>query len=326
MTSIAIIDPGIKDGFRDALVGRLGEPWAVTDDPAGATVIVTENADITGDVVARAGDSLRLVVRLDPGTASLDASQVPAMTIPNIALTGVAEHAVTLILASLRQLMDVNDRARNRQYLPDRSTPILTTQKDYTFNWIGLEDFGIVYRRTIGIVGLGYIGRAVAERLQPFGVRILYTQRTPLPAETEAALGVSFRTLDDLLAESDVITLHHRFQDGPDGNDAQFGAAAFARMKEGAIFINTARGRLVDENALVDALASGHLRAAALDVFRYEPLPVGHPFHAISPSRLLITPHVAGAPNAEAWRLMSEMIAERCADLDQEESSDQPRR
>lgn len=321
MNLIAIIDPAIKDGFREVLAERLGEGWTVTSDPAGATIVVTENSDVSAEVVALAGTGLRLVVRLDPGKAALPAGAVPVMTIPNIALTGVAEHAVTLILASLRQLMDVSQRARERRYLADRSTPILTTQKEYTFNWIGLEDFGVLYRRTVGIVGLGYIGRAVAARLRPFGARILYTQRTPLPASTDAELGVAYRSMDDLLAESDVVTLHHRFQDGPDGNDAQFDAAAFAQMKRGAILINTARGRLVDEVALADALASGQLRAAALDVFRYEPLPADHPFYAIPPSRLLMTPHVAGAPNADAWRLMSEMIAERSAEPSQETSA-----
>jgi phosphoglycerate dehydrogenase-like enzyme len=315
MNSIAIIDPAIKDGFRESLAARLAEGWTVTSDPVGAAIIVTENTDVSPAVVAQAGGSLRLVVRLDPGKAVLDVGAVPTMAIPNIALTGVAEHAVTLILASLRQLMDVTDRTRERRYLPDRSTPILTTQKEYTFNWIGLEDFGVLYRRTVGIVGLGYIGRAVADRLRPFGARILYTQRTPLPAATDAELGVWYRSMDDLLAESDVVTLHHRFQDGPDGNDAQFDARAFARMKRGGIFINTARGRLVDETALAEALESGHLRAAALDVFRHEPLPPDHVFYSIPPSRLLLTPHVAGAPNAEAWRLMSEMIVERAASL-----------
>ncbi len=318
MTSIAIIDPAVKDGFRDLLAERMGDGWAVTSDPAGATILVTENVDVSADVVARAGAGLRLVVRLDPGTAHLDVGDVPVMTIPNIALTGVAEHAVALILASLRQLMDVSNRARERRYLADRSTPILTTQKEYTFNWIGLEDFGVLYRRTVGIVGLGYIGRAVAARLRPFGARILYTQRNPLPATVDAELGVAYRTMDDLLAESDVVTLHHRFQEGPDGNDGQFGHAAFARMKRGSILVNTARGRLVDETALADALASGQLRAAALDVFRYEPLPEDHPFYGIPPSRLLMTPHVAGAPNAEAWRLMGEMIAERSTELAEE--------
>lgn len=318
MNSIAIIDPAIKDGFRESLLEQLGGTWSMTSGPTGAAILITENIDVSPEIVSRAGSSLRLVVRLDPGQAWLDVGHVPVLKVPNIALTGVAEHAVTLILASLRQLFDVSERARERRYLPDRSTPILTTQKEYTFNWIGLEDFGVLYRRTVGIVGLGHIGQAVAARLRPFGARILYTQRTPLPAATDAELGVSYRNMDDLLAESDVVTLHHRFQEGPDGNDEQFDAAAFAKMKRGAILINTARGRLVDETALIEAIQSGRLRGAALDVFRFEPLPEGHPFYDVPPSRLLLTPHVAGAPNSVAWRLMSEMIDERIADMAKE--------
>lgn len=315
MRSIAIIDPGIREGFVEQLARRAPDDWTLTNDPAGATVIVTEAAAVGRDMVDLAGASLRLVVRLDPGLAALEVGNVPVLSVPNIALTGVAEHAVALILATARQLMDVSERTRERRYLPDRSTPILTTQKEYTFNWIGLEDFGILYRRTIGIVGLGYIGRAVAKRLRPFGVRLLYTQRNRLPVALEDELGVAYRGFEEMLAESDVVTLHHRFQDAPDGNDAQFDAQAFARMKRGSVLINTARGRLVDEVALADALKSGQLRAAALDVFRYEPLPPDHVFFTIPPTRLLLTPHVAGAPNDEAWRLMSEMIVEHLVAL-----------
>ena len=315
MRSIAVIDPAVREGFVEMLTRRAPDGWMLTTDPAGATVIVTESVAVGRDIVDLAGATLRLIVRLDPGQAALDVGRIPVLSVPNIALTGVAEHAVALILATARQLMDVSERTRERRYLPDRSTPILTSQKEYTFNWIGLEDFGILYRRTIGIVGLGYIGRAVASRLRPFGVRLLYTQRNRLPVALEDELGVAYRGFDEMLAESDVVTLHHRFQDAPDGNDAQFDAQAFARMKRGSVLINTARGRLVDEAALADALKSGQLRAAALDVFRYEPLPPDHVFFTISPTRLLLTPHVAGAPNEEAWRLMCEMIVERLTAL-----------
>ncbi|MEZ4831159.1 MAG: NAD(P)-dependent oxidoreductase [Caldilineaceae bacterium] len=144
--------------------------------------------------------------------------------LPNTALVGVAEHAVLLIMMLSRQIVSVSRRTRAQEWLPDRSEPILTDQRKYTYNWIGIEDFGTLYRKTVGIVGLGIIGKAIAERLRAFGMRVLYTQRTRLDAETEARYGVEWRELDDLLAESDFVSLSHRFQDGPDGNDNHFGA------------------------------------------------------------------------------------------------------
>jgi len=315
VTRVAIVDPAIREGLLEALTARVPAGWTVGRDPADAHVLVTENLDVDAALLRSAGGDVRLVAALDTGAARVDVDGVPVLSLPNTALVGVAEHAVALILASLRRLVAVDRATRERAYLADRSQPTLTNQKDYTYNWIGLEDFGTLYGRTVGLVGLGTIGRATAVRLRPFGAKLRYTQRTRLPAADEAALGVTYRSLDDLLAESDVVSLHHRFAEGDGGNDAQFDRAAFARMKPGAVFVNTARGRLVDEEALTDALTSGHLGAAALDVFRYEPLPEGHPFLSIGSDRLLLTPHVAGGPIDEAWRLMADAIVEHATTL-----------
>lgn len=315
MTRIAVIDSGIRDAFRETLQERLPAGWEVVDNPAGAEALVTENVDIGPEHLE---PHVRLAVKLNTGNAHLDVGDLPTLTLPNTALIGVAEHTVALILSSARQLMDVDRRTRERDYLPDRAEPTLTNQRDYTYNWIGLTDFGTLYRRSVGLVGLGYIGRAVAERLRPFGVKLLYTQRKRLPKETERALGVEYHDFDALLAESDVVSLHHRFDDSENGNDAQFDASAFARMKRGAIFVNTARGRLVDEDALAGALTTGHLAAAALDVFRYEPLPANHPFLSILAPQLILTPHVGGGPIDEAFRHMSDEIVERLLTLKKE--------
>lgn len=315
MTRISLIDPDLRDGLLDALAARVPDGWQVGRDLDDADVVVTENVDVDAIRLTRAGASVRLVVALDTGGARLDIGSVPLLSVTNTALVGVAEHAVALILASLRRLVAVDRATRARAYLPDRAEPTLTNQRDYTYNWIGLEDFGTLYGRSVGLVGLGYIGRATAARLRPFGAKLRYTQRTRLPAQEEEALGVEYRPFDDLLAECDVVSLHHRFSEGEDGNDEQFGREAFGRMKEGAVFVNTARGRLVDEAALAEALESGPLGAAALDVFRYEPLPEDHPFLQIDSGRLLLTPHVAGGPIDEAWRLIADAVVERLTPL-----------
>jgi phosphoglycerate dehydrogenase-like enzyme len=314
---IAVVDPGIRQLFHETLRARVPAEWQVSTESAGAAALVTENASIGPEQLRRAGDGVRLIVKLDSGSADLDVGDVPTLEVPNTALVGVAEHTVALILATSRQLVAVDRRTRARAYLADRAEPRLTNQKDYTYNWIGLEDFGTIYRRTVGLVGLGYIGRAVAARLRPFGVKLRYTQRNRLSEDVEKALGVEYRDLDALLEESDVVSLHHRFDDGSHGNDGQFGAAEFGRMRPGTIFVNTARGRLVDENALAEALTTGHLMAA-LDVFRYEPLPADHPFLRIPSPPLLLTPHVGGGPVDEAFRHMSDEIIERLNHIHEE--------
>lgn len=313
MTRISVVDPNVRDGLVDALTARVPAGWQVGRDLAEADVLITENVDVDAALLTRAGGGVGLVVALDTGGARLDIGSIALLTVPNTALIGVAEHAVALILASLRRLVAIDRATRARAYLPDRAEPTLTNQRDYTYNWIGLEDFGTLYGRSVGLVGLGYIGRATAARLRPFGPKLRYTQRTRLPVEEEEALGVAYRPLDDLLAECDVVSLHHRFSEGEDGNDEQFGREAFARMKRGAVFVNTARGRLVDEAALAEALERGQIGAAALDVFRYEPLPEDHPFLSVPADRLLLTPHVAGGPIDEAWRLIADAVVDRLA-------------
>ena len=261
-------------------------------------------------MLTAAGPALRLIARLDTGAATVAQTDVPVVDLPNSALTGVAELTVLLILALSRHLLGIQQRVAEQRWAPGRDEPKLTDQQRYTYNWIDLADFGTLYGKTVGLVGLGYIGRATAARLRPFGVRLLYTKRQRLPADEEKALGVTWRELDSLLRESDFVALQHRFQEGPDGNDRQFGTRAFALMKPTAYLINTARGRLVDEDALVKALRDGTIAGAGLDVFRYEPLPSDHPLLTMLGDNVIVTPHVAGAPVAEAWQAIARVLIE----------------
>lgn len=311
MRTLYLADPAIHPEQLAAIRAVLPADWQLSDQPDAAAVFLTENRAIDAEMVARAGDALRLVVRLDTGHAALPADlAVPLVDLPNTALLGVAEHALLLMMALSRQLFGVVAATQAQQWLPERSEPILTDQRRYTYNWIGLQEFGVLYRKTLGIVGLGLIGAAVAQRARAFGMRVLYTQRTRLDPGREQQLGVGWRQLDDLLAQSDFVSLHHRFQEEPGGNDKQIGARELALMKPTAYLINTARGRLVDEEALAAALAGGQIAGAGLDVFRCEPLPPGHPFFALAGSRLILTPHVAGAPIAEARRTIADELVE----------------
>ena len=311
MRTLYLADPAIHPEQLAAVRAVLPADWQLSDQPDAAAVFLTENRAIDAEMVARAGDALRLVVRLDTGHAALPADlAVPLVDLPNTALLGVAEHALLLMMALSRQLFGVVAATQAQQWLPERSEPILTDQRRYTYTWIGLQEFGVLYRKTLGIVGLGLIGAAVAQRARAFGMRVLYTQRTRLDPGREQQLGVAWHSLDDLLAQSDFVSLHHRFQEEPGGNDKQIGARELALMKPTAYLINTARGRLVDEEALAAALAGGQIAGAGLDVFRYEPLPPGHPFFALAGPRLILTPHVAGAPVAEARRTIADELVE----------------
>jgi phosphoglycerate dehydrogenase-like enzyme len=139
--------------------------------------------------------------------------------------------------------------------------------------------------KTLGVIGLGAIGRQFARIAQGIGMRVICWTMNPNPS-----LGFALvPDLDTLLRESDVVSMHLRLSGR---TQHMLGRAQFAMMKKGAIFLNTARGPIVDEAALIEALESGHLAGAGLDVFEVEPLPPGHPLTRME--NVVLTPHSAG--------------------------------
>jgi glyoxylate reductase len=160
-----------------------------------------------------------------------------------------------------------------------------------------------IHGATLGIVGLGEIGEQVARRARGFEMRLLYASRSRKPA-LEADMGIAWRSLDDLLAEADFVSMHVPLT--PETRH-MMGAAQFARMKPSAIFVNTARGTVIDQDALVAALRAGQVAGAALDVTDPEPLPLDHPLFGFP--NVVITPHIASASLPTRSR-MAEMAAE----------------
>lgn len=265
--------------------GRLTEDQMMTL-VGGVHAVIAGTEPITARVLDAAPD-LMIVARRGVGLDSVDLEAATArgvvVTVTAGVLTeAVAEHTFALMLAVARQVprLDRNVKAGGWDRTP-------TTQ---------------VSGKTLGIVGFGQIGRAVARRAAGFGMRALAYDVAPDPAAAEA-LGVTLCDLDTLLAASDFVSLHVPLLPATRG---LIDEAAIHRMKPGAILINTSRGPIVDERALLAALREGHLAGAGLDVLHDEP---PKDLALVSLEQVVATPHVA-SHTRETLSKMDESCAE----------------
>ena len=276
---VALLDE-LTEEQRAAFAQALPTGWRASWNGGGfadASAVVVRDSDVGPAELERA-PQLRRVIRIDPGHGVVDAGLcesrgIAVDVVSSVSLKSVAEHAVMAMLAMLKRLPEASERLR-AGVVADGRAPGLTTQESYAYNWVGLEHFDALYGQTVGLVGLGRIGLHAATLLRAFGADVAYTKRSRLDEAEERELGIRYLPFDELLQASKCVSLHARFT--PE-TERMFGAREFALMPPGSFFVNTARGRLVDEDALVAALESGHLGGAALDVFVYEPLQADSP-------------------------------------------------
>ncbi|MBI3964084.1 MAG: D-2-hydroxyacid dehydrogenase family protein [Chloroflexi bacterium] len=249
-------------GSEDETAGRL----------AGATVVVAnrERTRFTKSLFERTSE-LRLIAQTGTGIAHIDAPAatergIAIATTPGGSTASVAELTIGLMIAVFRQL-GANDAAMHRGEWPMPVTRQLGG-------------------KTLGLVGLGSIGSATAKIARAMDMKLLATgfSLTPERAVTQGAKAVS---LDELMGESDVVSIHLRLSEKSRG---LISAERLSRMKSSAILVNTARGAIVDEPALVEALRSGRIAGAGLDVFVTEPLPENNPFRELP--TVVMTPHI----------------------------------
>jgi len=248
---------------------------------ADASAILARLGTVSARVIENA-PRLRIISRHGVGVDAVDLSAatrrgIVVTTTGAENATAVAEYTFALLLALARKLAVADGGMRNGEWSRD--------------NLVGMELEG----RTLGIVGLGAIGRRVARQAAGFGMRVLAFD--PNVADAEAP-GVELTTFDDLLARSDIVTLHTRLTAE---TTRQIDARALARMKPGAFLVNTARGEAIDEEALTEALLSGALGGAALDTYEREPLPSDSPLRRLS--NVVLSPHVAGQTGAALVRV-----------------------
>ncbi len=263
---------------------------------ARAVVISAVGPALPADLFA--GSAVKLVQVTGAGVDRLDAIAMKELGIPVCNVVGgsndaVAEYAVASALILLRRFAWADQAIRAGNYAAFRARMIDDSLR-------GIDGL------TVGIVGFGTIGQSVAGAFHRMGARIAYHDPAPPDPEAAAGLGPRALPLADLLAGADVVTLHVPLLPETRG---LIGAPELARMKPDAILINAARGGVVDEEALADALAAGRLGGAAVDVYESEPPPDSSPLLALTGEaahRVLFTPHLAGVSRQSWARLFRE--------------------
>ena len=204
---------------------------------------------------------------------------IPVTGIPNMLVETTAEFTFALLIGTAWRLPEGDRLLREKGWKQYQSMTLLTTR---------------IYDKTLGILGLGKIGKSLARRAQGCGMRVLYTKRTRLSPEEENHLHVEWRELEDLFREADVLALTPTLTPGSKG---LVGERLLSLMKPTAILINTSRGAVVDEKALTKALKEGWIRGAGLDVFEREfPNPDPGPFSGLLElPNVVVTPHIGSA-------------------------------
>ncbi|MBZ9995494.1 2-hydroxyacid dehydrogenase [Mesorhizobium sp. BH1-1-4] len=264
----------------DKVKEYFGHPDEVVDFIGDAEILVTQLAPLSEGMMRRLPD-LKLVAVSRGGPINIDmeaakAHGIAVVNVPGRNATAVAEFTIGAILAETRLIRVGHEALRKGEWRGDL----------YRADRTGRE----LNEMTVGVVGYGNIGTKVVRLLRAFGCHVLVSDPYVQLSADDRNAGVELVALDDLLSRSDVVTLHSRVTQETRG---LIGKDTIARMKPGAIFVNTARGPLVDYDALYEALVSGQIASAMLETFAVEPVPSDWPLLQLP--NVTLTPHIAGA-------------------------------
>ncbi len=256
--------------------------------------VVLERTPMTPSRLAACAPRVKLIQQFGQDSRHIDLAAarrlgVPVADLVRFSSLSCADHITALVLALARSLLPAQRRVL-AQRDPTKSAQFSADPARNKFNWGQIRDIRVLAEQTIGFIGMGENSGLVARRLAGMGMRVLYYKRTRLTSDEETRLGgITYTSRADLLAQSDFVSIHVPYEPA---TEKLADAAFFAAMKRGAYYINTSRGGTCDEKALYEALKSAHLAGAALDVYRYEPVPSDCPL--LDLDNVLWTPHMAG--------------------------------
>ena len=298
MPVVAVTDFGFEDlEIEKRILEPLGcslvslktgkDSAAVRELVRDADCVITQFAPVDASVIA-AMRRCRVIVRYGIGVDNVDldaaaARGIPVCNVPDYCTDEVADHALAMILELTRRIWQNGMKLRSGTWALG----------------VRVEQMLVLKDATVGVVAFGRIGREVARRLKPFKCRVLVFD-PQVPADRVRAEGFHPVSLDVLLAQSDLVTLH--CPSTPQTRQ-MINARSLAAMKPGGLLVNVSRGTLVDTDALVAALRSGAIGAAAMDVTDPEPLPAGHPL--LSMDNVLVNPHCASGSPTSGQKLRS---------------------
>jgi len=288
------MEHGYARAGLDGLKEYMGDPEEVIHFIGDSEVAVTQLAPFSAGMMDRM-PKLKLIAVSRGGPVNIDMAaarerKIRVVNTPGRNASAVAEFTIGAILAETRLITRGHESLRRGEWRGDLYRADLTGEE--------------LSQMTVGVVGYGHVGTKVVRILKAFGCRILVCDPYVQLSVDDLKDGVEQVSLDRIIAESDVVTLHARVTSETRGF---FGAEQFAAMKKGAFFVNTARGPLVDYSALTEALKSRHLRGAAIETFAVEPVPPD--WELLQLDNVTLTPHIAGA-SVKTVKFAAEAAAE----------------
>lgn len=273
-----ILKSVVPEGYTVKTLDEPTQEQLVKEATDADYLLVSGRLKINKEVLDNA-KNLKMIQRTGVGTEMLDKEEIKSRGIPVYVNAGVnarsvSEHTLTLILSCLKRVSTIDKQVRNGVWKKQETG---TSCHE-------------LYGKTVALVGMGAIGRQVATYLHCFGAKIVYTDLYRMSEEQENALGAAYLTsFEELLPIADILSFHCPLTDE---NKEMLNASTIAKMKDGAIVVNTARGKLINESDLYEALSSGKLASAGLDVHYEEPMLKDDPLCTLD--NVILSPHIAG--------------------------------